>query len=237
MVGEILWAIATIVWITTVTLYIIRAKSMRRIMADLTHPVLGPFAALIPISGILLGGHLFAMWPIVGTILVWAMFTVSIVFGTWFISQLLTVPKGFTAMHGGYLLPTVAAGLISAQSLATIGAHAAAVAAFGVGLLFWLLIGGALIARLVAGPEIPGGLLPSLAILAAPPAVAGNAWWGSSATFAMRVLTTNTSPWSTIAAWLIVGIATVVIGAIALQSIRLWVKNRSAIHVLTTTEG
>src|SRR5262245_60199044 len=68
--GEIMWIVATIVWITTITLYLIRARSPRRIMEDLTHPVLGPFAALVPISGLLLGGHLFATWPIVGTILV-----------------------------------------------------------------------------------------------------------------------------------------------------------------------
>jgi tellurite resistance protein len=38
-------------------------------------------------------------------------------------------------------------------------------------------VGAMLLYRLTAGPPVPGPLLPTLAILAAPPAVAGNAWW------------------------------------------------------------
>lgn len=267
LIAEVAWAIAAAVWIGTIAVYVTRLGTLRRFTDDLQHPVLGPFAALIPLPGMLLGAHLSTTWPLLGEILVWVMFVLSGLFGTWFISQLVVAPKGFAAMHGGFLLPTVAAGLVSAQTLATIGADQVAVAALGVGLLFWVLIGGAFVARLISGPEFPGGLLPTFAIFAAPPAVAGNAWWvlsggemgfvgallagtmvalvvpnlfllpryfaqpytpgfwaftftaAASATFAVRLLSSGHNLLSDAAAWLIIGSATVLVGAIAVRTV------------------
>lgn len=176
-VAELLWGLALLVWVITVVLYVIRLTGVRSLVGDLTHPVLGPFAALIPIPPMLFGAHLFAIAPVAGTAIVTVGATVSSVFAFWFISQLLTVSRGFTTVHSGYFLPTVAASLLTAQSLATIGQRPIAIAALGVGLLFWLLLGGAVLARLMAGPDQLAALLPTLGIFSAPPAVAGNTWW------------------------------------------------------------
>jgi tellurite resistance protein len=176
-IGEALWVLALLVWLVTAALFISRLHRWKDLTGDLKNPVLGPFAALIPIPPMLLGAHLQPTLPAVGVPLVWVCVVVSAVFGSWFISQLLTVSRGFGPVHSGYFLPTVAAGLLTAQSLAVIGQPKLAVGALGIGMLFWLLIGGAVIARLIAGPDSLAALMPTLGIFSAPPAVAGNAWW------------------------------------------------------------
>ena len=177
IIGEALWVLALLVWLATAILYVSRLQGWKDLTGDLRNPVLGPFAALIPIPPMLLGAHLKPILPEVGVPLVWVCVVVSAVFGSWFISQLLTVSRGFGPVHSGYFLPTVAAGLLTAQSLAVIGEPKLAVGALGIGMLFWLLIGGAVIARLIAGPDSLAALMPTLGIFSAPPAVAGNAWW------------------------------------------------------------
>ncbi|GAA2228983.1 hypothetical protein N1031_05990 [Herbiconiux moechotypicola] len=177
VVAEALWVLAIAAWLVTVVLILNRAPSWRALADDVRHPVLGPFTALVPLPPMIWGAHLAATDPVVGTILVWLGATASAVFGAWFVAQLLAVPRGLAAVHGGYFLPAVAASLLSAQSLAVIRQDGLALPLFGVGVLFWALVGGAVLARLMAGPELPGGLLPTLGIFSAPPAVAGNAWW------------------------------------------------------------
>ncbi|WP_241911173.1 transporter [Streptomyces sp. DH-12] len=104
------------------------------------------------------------------------MLVLSAAFGAWFVATLLTVPREARALHGAYLLPTVAASLISAQSVVATGHRRVATALFAAGVLFWLLIGGLLLVRFATGPAVPEQLLPTLAVFSAPPAVAGNAW-------------------------------------------------------------
>ncbi|WP_432944154.1 hypothetical protein ACQPXM_02120 [Kribbella sp. CA-253562] len=94
-----------------------------------------------------------------------------------FFTRLLIRQRDIDQLHAGYLLPTVAAGLIGAQSLATVGLPEVGYGSFGVGILMWLLLGAALLGRLAFRPALPAALVPTLAIFAAPPAVGGNAWF------------------------------------------------------------
>ncbi|WP_182898301.1 C4-dicarboxylate transporter [Microbispora sp. H10830] len=176
-VGEALWVAAAALWAGTLARYGARVTRLGDIAEDLRHPVLGPFAALAPTTGSLLAAHLTTYLPGVGAALVWTMLAIAAAFGAWFVASMLTTPRQSATLHGGYLLPTVAASLIGAQSLATIGHRGAATALFSAGILFWLLIGAVLLVRFATGPELPGPLMPTLAIFSAPPAVAGNAWW------------------------------------------------------------
>lgn len=176
-VGEVLWAAAAVAWVVTIVRYLRRPGGPPAVLADLRHPVLGPFAALVPAVGSLLSAHLAGALPTLGAVGVWMTTAVTTLFGAWFVTTLLTVPRDAATLHGGYLLPTVAASLLTAQSLATIGHPQLATGYFAAGVLFWLLIGAVLFARLATGTEVPAPLLPTLAILSAPPAVAGNAWW------------------------------------------------------------
>jgi len=176
-VGESIWVIAAAAWIITIVRYLNRPGGLSAIRSDLRHPVLGPFAGLVPVIGSLLFAHLSATLPTVGEIGVWVMLALTTIFGAWFLTTLLVTPRDLATLHGGYLLPTVAGSLLAAQSLATIGYRTLAMGYFAVGIMFWLFVGSVLLARLVTGPSIPAPLLPTLAILSAPPAVAGNAWW------------------------------------------------------------
>ncbi|MBT2502370.1 hypothetical protein [Curtobacterium sp. ISL-83] len=177
VIGEALWVIAALLWIGTIVRYLRRAGGLRAIGADLRHPVFGPFAALVPAIGALLSAHVAAALPVLGTIGVWTMVTLSAAFGAWFLSSLLTVPREPGTLHGGYLLPTVAGSLLAAQSLGAIGQPVVASGFFAAGVLFWVLVTAVLLGRLTTGPALPAPLFPTIAILSAPPAVAGNAWW------------------------------------------------------------
>ncbi|WIB77681.1 hypothetical protein DEJ28_00900 [Curtobacterium sp. MCPF17_002] len=270
VVGEVLWGIAALVWVLTIVRYLVGAGGLGAVRADLRHPVFGPFAALVPAVGSLLSAHLAGWLPVVGAVGVWTTAAVSTAFGAWFVASLLTEPREPGTLHGGYLLPTVAASLLTAQSFAVIGHRTLALGFFAAGILFWLLIGAVLLARLTSGPALPPPLFPTLAILSAPPAVAGNAWWtitggtwstvdtvlvgtmvafllphvplvrrylrtgfavgfwamtftvAASATYGVRVLTaTGLGATGTVLAWVVVAVATLFVGTIAVRSLGL----------------
>ncbi|WP_030658051.1 MULTISPECIES: C4-dicarboxylate transporter [Streptomyces] len=268
-ISDVLWVVAALAWIVTIVRYAAAGTRPRDVVADLRHPVLSPFAALVPVTGSLLSARLSVWLPTAGEVLMWSAFAVSAAFGGWFIAGMLVRPRDPGTLHGGYLLPTVAASLITSQSLATIGHPGAAKALFGAGILFWVLIGAMLLSRFTTGPEMPRPLLPTLAIFSAPPAVAGNAWWvitegrpgtvhelllgtmaalllphlflirayvrlpfalgfwaltfttAASATYGVRLLSLTGAPWRTPLSWVVVGVATAVIGAVAVRSLAL----------------
>ncbi|MEQ6028128.1 C4-dicarboxylate transporter [Streptomyces salinarius] len=177
-IADVLWLAAALAWVVTLIRYAAAGPRPHAVAGDLRHPVLGPFAALVPVAGSLLSVRLSVWLPTTGHALVWIMLVLSIAFGGWSLARMLTVPPRDPAtLHGGHLLPTVAASLISSQSLATTGHPGAARVLFASGVMFWVLIGALLLTRFTTGPEIPRPLLPTLAIFSAPPAVAGNAWW------------------------------------------------------------
>jgi tellurite resistance protein len=78
--------------------------------------------------------------------------------------------------HPGYFLPTVASGLVDSGSLAEVHPRAAAEATFGIGLLCWVL-GSLILNRLFFTKALPTPLVPTLAIVLVPRAVAGLAWF------------------------------------------------------------
>ncbi|PZE78398.1 C4-dicarboxylate transporter [Curtobacterium sp. MCBD17_019] len=272
-IGEVLWAAAAVAWVVTIVRYLRRPGGIRAIVADLRHPVLGPFAALVPAVGSLLAVHVSTWAPTVGAVGVWAMLALTTAFGAWFMTDLLTTPRDPGTLHGGYLLPTVASSLLGAQALATIGHPALATGFFATGVLFWLLVGAVLLVRFATGPAIPAALLPTLAIVSAPPAVAGNAWWvltggtpsivhtalagvmvafllphaflvrrylrsgfaigfwamtfttAASATYGIRLLTsTDLGTLGIASAWVVVALATVIVGSIAVRSMGLFLQ-------------
>jgi tellurite resistance protein len=79
--------------------------------------------------------------------------------------------------HPGYFLPTVAGPFIASIGLGLSGWREAALAAFGVGVVFWLVVGTLIFGRLFTGARLPDPLLPLLSVLVSPPATAGIAWF------------------------------------------------------------
>ncbi|MCU1478961.1 MAG: family transporter [Subtercola sp.] len=178
---EILFAVAAVIWAVFSVVYIlqgiVREGSFR---ADLRHPGIGPFASYIPVVGIVLAAHygqyVPAAAPWIMALLVAALGIVAAqLFAHWIIGEL-----NIDSLHPGYFLPVVAGAFIASIGLSSVGAHEAAVAAFGVGVFFWLVVGTIVTGRLMTRSQLPDAVKPTLAVLLAPPATGGIAWFIAS---------------------------------------------------------
>lgn len=177
IVPNVFWLIAAAGWVGMIVAHLVRGARVRLPLADqLRHPAQGPIAALVPVVGMLLGARLARALPTAGGVLVLASIAVALVLAGWLVARWLRGEATVTAAHGGYLLPTVAAGLVAASASAQIGWTALGWAAFAVGMLFWVVLFAALLVRFVAASALPAPLTPTLAVLVAPPAVGGLAW-------------------------------------------------------------
>ena len=116
---------------------------------------------------------------------------VAVGFGGWIVSTWFDGRLELGAVHGGYLLPTVATGLVGADAAAHIQLTVIAWAMFGIGIFFWVVMMPLLVLRLAISPPLPGPLVPTMAIIVAPPAVGGIAWFalngGLPDTFALAL--------------------------------------------------
>lgn len=177
-IAEGLWMLAAAAWIVVVVNYLRRSRNRGgSIRADLHHPVQGAFASLAPTSAMLICTHYAQFFPVAGRIATSALMVFSLLFGAWFLAQLALRERAVDSVHAGYLLPTVAAAFIVGQSAGTFGWTLLGEAAIAVGILFWLVLGTIILARMAFRPAPPAALLPTFAIWSAPPAVAGNAWF------------------------------------------------------------
>ncbi|WP_285115644.1 transporter [Leifsonia sp. fls2-241-R2A-40a] len=178
VVGQVLWIVAAVAWVWLIVAHLRRgARSAETLSQQLRHPAQGPIAALVPTVGMLLGADLHRFVPLAGTVLVLASLVVTALFAGWILAYWHAGNLTPEAFHGGYLLPTVGAGLIAATTSFRIGLPVVAIGAFAVGVFFWVVISTVLLARLAFFPPLPAALTPTCAILLAPPAVAGTAWF------------------------------------------------------------
>ncbi|MBX3098450.1 MAG: transporter [Salinibacterium sp.] len=178
VVAEGLWIVASIAWVWLIAAHLARGFRSTESAADqLRHPVQGPIAALVPLVGMLLGAHLHRLVPLAGTVLVIASIVAVALLAGWMLSFWVRGGLKPESLHPGYLLPTVGGGLVASLAATSIGLPAVAMGAFAVGIFFWLAIFPLLLARLAVLPALPGPLTPTLAILIAPPVVAGSAWF------------------------------------------------------------
>ncbi|MFI6096023.1 hypothetical protein ACIA8G_10745 [Lentzea sp. NPDC051213] len=144
---------------------------------DLRHPLLGPLTAYLPVIAILLIAH---YAPVLGGLAPWLIWTAvaglalnaAALFAHW-----LKHPLDQNAMHPGYFLPVTAGAFIGAIGFVSVGEHRAAVAVFGIGIFFWLLLGAVITSRLFFGTELPLPFKPVLSILLSPPGTASVAWF------------------------------------------------------------
>jgi tellurite resistance protein len=161
-----------------ITAHLVRGvRSGLSLSAQLRHPAQGPIAALVPITGMLIAGDLLTLVRPAGIVLFVLSAAAASVFAAWLIGTWLQGGLALEALHGGYLLPTVAAGLVGADVAADAGLPLIGWGMFGVGLFFWAVITTLLVLRFAIRPALPDPLVPTMAILVAPPAVAGIAWF------------------------------------------------------------
>lgn len=175
---QIFWMVAAITWLALLTAHAVRGHAAHQpLIEQLRHPVQGPLAALVPVTGMLIGADLIRGVGWAGRLLVGVSMAALVVFAGWQIATWLQGRLTLEALHGGYLLPTVAGGLVAADAAEAAGWPLLGWGMFGIGMFCWIAITTLLVLRLMVRPALPGPLVPTMAVLVAPPAVAGLAWF------------------------------------------------------------
>ncbi|MEL4317480.1 transporter [Leifsonia sp. YIM 134122] len=178
IIPAVLWAVAGVTWVWLIAAHLVRgSRSAETLLSQLKHPAQGPIAAIVPTVGMLLGAELYLIWPAGGFVLALIAFLVAVVFAGWILAFWHTGHLNPEAFHGAYLLPTVASPLVASAVAARLGFPFVGMGAFAVGIFFWAVLVTVLLSRLAFFPPLPDPLTPTLAILLAPPAVAGAAWF------------------------------------------------------------
>ena len=178
VIANVLWVAAAITWLWLIAAHTIRGgRSADSLATQLRHPVQGPIAALFPIVGMLLGDELYSFLPGAGVVVMLIGMAVTAGYAAWILPFWMRGGINLDSVHGGWLLPTVAGGYVASLSAAEVGLHDLAVATFAVGTFFWVVMFVIVVVRMIVRAPLPGPLVPTLAILAAPPALAGRAWF------------------------------------------------------------
>jgi tellurite resistance protein len=193
VVANALFVLAALVWLIVLIGYLRHALGDRgSVRADFTDPVASPFVSPAVITPMLLAAQgLFPVAPMVGKVLTDVFLALTVLLGSWLTSQWMYGPLDLDRFHPGYLLPTVAGGMVASAAAAEVGQLQLAMAAFGIGLVCWLSLGTVVIARLMFRPPLPVPLRPTLAIEIAPAATATIAYFamnGDHIDFAAAVI-------------------------------------------------
>jgi tellurite resistance protein len=176
--AEVLYAISALLWgILTATYGVGASRRSGALAGDRQHAFYGPFAAYIPIIGILLASHYEQHARTVGQVGVVVFVAALGVLVGQLLAHWLMGNLPMQTFHPGYFLPTVAGPFIASIGLGLSGWRDAAFSAFGVGVVFWLVVGTLIFSRLFTGARLPDPLLPLLSVLVSPPATAGIAWF------------------------------------------------------------
>lgn len=170
--------LTVVVWAVVLALFVRRLMQRRSsLSAELNHPVTAPFLALIPITILVLVPTLATASRDVAVVVTFVGILCALPLGAWLTGRWLGYGVPEESLHSGYYLPTVAAGLISATALASLGYRDGAIMAIGLGGICWLLVGSVILNRNFVVRGLPKPLLPTMAIDVAPVVVAGSAWF------------------------------------------------------------
>jgi tellurite resistance protein len=177
-VADALAVLSALAWLTVLLAYlrvvIADRSALRR---DLVDPVMAPFlslALITPMFLAVLGVVPYA--PQLGKLLFDVFLVLTVLLGSWLTGQWIYGSLELDKFHPGYLLPTAAGGLIGSDGAALVGQYRLAEVMFGFGVLSWLVVGTVILGRLYLRPMLPAPLVPTLALLVAPAAVATLAW-------------------------------------------------------------
>jgi tellurite resistance protein len=167
--------LAAVVLLVLGCLYV--AQGPRRVLADVRDPVQSPFLAVPAIIAMMLGAALASVSFAAGRALVVIFLAITVAVAGWLGGQWIAGDLDQASVHPGYYLPSVAGGLVGAITLSQVHLHGLAEAAFGLGILSWVLLGSVVLGRLITTKPLPAALQPVTAIEVAPPALAGVAWF------------------------------------------------------------
>jgi len=179
-VPDALFILAAAVWAVLVAGYL--AQGPARVRGDWRDGSVSPFIPLTVIAPMILAVALSRFAFSAGQVLVVVFLALTVLLGGWLTGEWIYTGVPQDLVHPGYYLPTVAGGFVGAYCAALVHLHAIAEAAFGIGILCWLMLAALVFNRLIIRPALPSRLVPALAIEMAPPMVAGLAWFGVAGT-------------------------------------------------------
>jgi tellurite resistance protein len=176
--AEVLFAVSAVLWIALSVVYIARGLRRPGSFAEDRHdPLYGPFAAYIPVIGILVATHYELHLYNTGRIAVVVFVTALGILLAQLLAHWLLGNLPLVAVHPGYLLPTAAGPFIASIGLGFSGWRQAAEGAFGIGIFLWFVVGAMIFNRLFTGHPLPDPLKPLLSVLVSASATGGIAWF------------------------------------------------------------
>lgn len=174
---EILYGAASALWLILTAVYVFRGLRRKgAFRADLRHEVAGPFASFIPLVGILLSSHYSQYLPPWGAWLCVGFIAALAIVAAQLLAHWVTGGVSMQSIHPGYLLPVVPGFFVASIGFSSIHARDAAMAAFGIGAFFWLVVGTVVTVRLMTGGELTAAAKTGLSAYLAAPATANIAW-------------------------------------------------------------
>lgn len=180
-IGEVILAIAGLVWVILVVGYAWQAvRNFEVAKAEFLHPVQGGTPALVAVSTLLVA---VAILPY-STLLAWCFTLAGIVwhvgFCLWHTGTLWQGGRSSTDMVPTLYLPTVAGNFTSAAALGSLGCPEWGWLFLGIGLFSWLALESLIIHRLWHSAALPVLHRPLIGIQFAPPVVCAMAWMALS---------------------------------------------------------
>jgi tellurite resistance protein len=177
-ISEALFLVAAVVFLLFFAALVIKLMlAPKTILADLADSAIGPFFSLLPITGMLLAVGLEPYAFAAARVLFLVFFVATVLLGGWYTGQWIVAALDADTFGPAYFLPTVAGGILGADSAASFGLTGLGWLSFGIGMISWLMLGPIILNRLYFRPGLPVALIPTLAVVIVPSVIAGNAYF------------------------------------------------------------
>jgi tellurite resistance protein len=177
-IGNALFLVAVLVFLLLFASLVIKlVLAPKTVLADLADAAIGPMSSLLPITGMLLAVGLEPYAFDAARVLFLVFFVATVLLGGWYTGQWIVADLDASNFGPAYYLPTVAGGILGADSAASFSLTGLAWLSFGIGMISWLMLGPIILNRLYFRPGLPAALTPTLAIIIVPSVIAGNAYF------------------------------------------------------------
>ncbi len=177
-IGDALFLVAALVFLLFFAVLVIKlVLAPKTVLADLADAAIGPMFSLLPITGMLLAVGLEPYAFDAARVLFLVFFVATVLLGGWYTGQWIVAALDAGNFGPAYFLPTVAGGILGADSAASFGLTGLGWLSFGIGMISWLMLGPIILNRLYFRPGLPAALIPPLAIIIVPSVIAGNAYF------------------------------------------------------------
>jgi tellurite resistance protein len=177
VIGEVVVALAVVVWAILVLLYGLKWLVARdEALGEAAHPVACCFIGLAGVATLLVAGGVLPYSQLAATVLFALGAAATLLFAIWRTGGLWQGERDHSTTTPVLYLPTVAGSFVTAAVAAALGHPDWGQLAFGAGLFSWLAIESVLIHRLLTAAALPPGLRPTLGVQLAPPVVGGVAY-------------------------------------------------------------